>query len=155
MAHRVVVHRSNGNAWRIDARRREKRSRSGAATVELSLLLPMLVFLLLAGMDYSRVFYASVIVSNCARNGALYASDQNVADRSPYTTVDEAVKADAPDLAGALTVTTTSGTDAQGYGWVQVRVVYPFHTVITYPGIPSQVDISRSVRMRVVPVTTE
>src|SRR5437588_10970556 len=117
--------------------------RRGAALVELSLLLPLLIFLLLAGMDYSRVFYAAVVVANCARNGALYASDPNVADRSPYDTLQDAVSADATDLAAPLQVSTTQGIDSAGYGWVEVTVVYPFQTVVTYPGIPSLVNVSR------------
>src|SRR5262249_16086529 len=122
-------------------------ARSGAATVELSLLLPILLFLFFAGMDFSRVFCACVIVSNCARIRALYLSDQNLADTSPYATVEEAIAADSSDLGGSLQVTTLTGTDLQGYGWAEVTVVYPFQTVIAYPGIPSQVTISRTVRM--------
>jgi Flp pilus assembly protein TadG len=128
------------------------RSRRGAATVELSLVLPLLLFLFVAAMDYSRVFYASVIVANCARNGAMYASDQNLADRSLYATLQAAVEADAQDLAQPLTVTTKEGSDTSGYGWVEVTVSYPFRTVLTYPGIPSQVDITRMVHMRKLPV---
>src|SRR6478752_6554265 len=87
------------------------RRRRGAATVELSIVLPLLLFLFVATMDYSRVFYASVIVANCARNGALYASDPNIADRSPYETLQEAVQADASDLTQPLTVTSHEGDD--------------------------------------------
>jgi Flp pilus assembly protein TadG len=135
------------------APRGDGRPRHGVATVELSLLLPFLIFLLLAGMDYSRVFYASVIVTNCARNGALYASDPNSADRSTYETLTDAVRADAIDIdASLLQITKVEGTDASGYGWVEVTVVYPFATVINYPGIPSQTHISRTIRMRKTPV---
>jgi Flp pilus assembly protein TadG len=133
--------------WRLTRRR----SRRGAATVELSLVLPLLLFLFVAAMDYSRVFYASVIVANCARNGAMYASDPNLADRSLYTTLQEAVAADAKDLTEPLTVTTKQGSDTSGYDWVEVTVAYPFRTVLTYPGIPSQVDITRTVHMRKLP----
>ena len=126
--------------------------RRGAATVELSLLLPLLLFLFVAAMDYSRVFYASVIVANCARNGAMYASDPNLADRSLYVSLQEAVEADASDLTQPLTVSTQEGSDARGYDWVEVTVKYPFRTVLTYPGIPSQVEIVRTVHMRKLPV---
>jgi len=136
-----------------ESARRRCYSRRAAATVELALLLPFLVFLLLAGMDYSRVFYASVIVSNCARNGALYASDANMADRSAFDTLQDAVKADASDLnTSLLQVTEIEGTDAQGYGWAQVTVTYPFQTVVNYPGIPSLIPITRTTRMRKVPI---
>lgn len=125
--------------------------RTGAATVELALVLPMLLLLFLVGMDYSRVFYATVIVSNCARNGALYASDPNVAGRSAYETLEAAVQADATDLTGPLQISTLQGTDPQGYEWVEVTVDYQFETAVNYVGIPSHVDISRRVRMRKAP----
>jgi Flp pilus assembly protein TadG len=127
------------------------RSRRGAATVELSIVLPLLLFLFVVTMDYSRVFYASVIVANCARNGALYASDPNVANRSPYETLQQAVEADAADLTQPLSVTSREGEDTHGYGWVEVTVTYPFKTVLTYPGVPSHVEIVRTVHMRKLP----
>lgn len=143
-------------ATRADAAansRRRSHARRAVATVELALLLPFLIFMLLAGMDYSRVFYASVIVSNCARNGALWASDANLADHSAYDTVHDAAAADAVDLdITQLQVTEVDGTDTQGYGWAQVTVSYPFQTVISYPGIPSPIQITRTTRMRKVPV---
>ena len=49
--------------------------RRGAAVVELALLLPFLTFLLLITIDYCRLFYYSQVVTNCARNGAVFASD--------------------------------------------------------------------------------
>lgn len=132
-----------------------RRQRRGAATVELSLVLPLLAFLFVIGLDYSRVFYASVIVANCARNGALYASDENVADRSLYEDLQQAVQADASDLTEPLTVSSVEGTDAAGYARVEVTVTYPFRTVLSYPGIPSTVNITRIVHMRKVPSAEE
>lgn len=114
-------------------------------------MLPLLLFLFVVVMDYSRVFYASVIVANCARNGALYASDPNVANRSPYDTLEQAVAADARDLSEPMTVTSREGEDTHGYGFVEVTVTYPFRTVLTYPGIPSQIEIIRTVHMRKLP----
>jgi Flp pilus assembly protein TadG len=125
--------------------------RRAAATVELSIVLPLLVFLFVVGMDYARVFQTTVIVANCARNGALWASDPNLAQRSDYETLAQAVQADAADLSEPLTVTSREGEDTSGYGWVEVTVVYPFRTVLTWPGVPSQLQITRTVHMRKVP----
>src|SRR5262249_3064330 len=60
------------------------RLRRAAAAVELAVLLPFLMFLFVIAVDWSRVFYASVIVSNCARNGALSACDPTTQASSPY-----------------------------------------------------------------------
>lgn len=129
---------------------KSRKVRRAAATVELAFVLPLLLFLFVAGMDYARVFQAAVIVSNCARNGALYASDSNVAFSLPYETVEEAVAADASGLT-PLTVSIQEGVDLHGYGWVEVTVKYPFRTVIALTGIASQIDITRRVRMRKLP----
>src|SRR4051794_11952174 len=65
-------------------RSRKRRARFGAAAVELAVLLPFLAFLFVIAVDWSRIFYYSVIVTNAARNGALYASDPTTQSESPY-----------------------------------------------------------------------
>ena len=50
----------------------QRKKRRGVAAVELALLLPLLVFVCMAAIDFARVAYALVILQNCARNGALY-----------------------------------------------------------------------------------
>lgn len=122
--------------------------RLGAATVELAVLLPFLVFLLLVVWDFGRIFYYAQVVDGCARAGAMYACDPYGATMSPYATVEEAARADAPsDLRDAMEVKTpVRGTDADGR-YVEVTVVYHFTTVAQYPGIPDM-DITRTVRVR-------
>src|SRR5437763_4098057 len=101
-----------------DARRR------GAAVVELALLLPFLTFLLLITIDYCRLFYYSQVVTNCARNGGVYASDPFAATQSPYADLTAAAKADAsPDIQPDLHVDSSSGTDTNGT-YKQVTVTY-------------------------------
>lgn len=134
------------------ANRSQKNRRSGAAVVELAILLPFLGFLFVVAVDYSRLFYYSLTMTNCARNGALYASDPTTAALSPYRSVSAAALADAGNLSPAPTVTSTSSSDSTG-NYVDVTVTYVFHTITNYPGIPSQVTLTRTVRMRAVPQT--
>jgi Flp pilus assembly protein TadG len=122
--------------------------RHAAAAVELAVLLPLLFFILLILIDFARVFYFSQTVSNCARNGAVYAS-QLVTAQSPYSSVSEAALADAEDLDPQPTVTSTSGTDTAGNPYVRVTVSWDFHTISQFPGIPSTVQLSRTCQMRV------
>ncbi|MBI1916029.1 MAG: pilus assembly protein [Planctomycetes bacterium] len=125
--------------------------RRGAAAVELALLLPILTFLLLITIDYCRLFYYSQIVTNCARNGAVYASDPFAAAESPYPDLDTAAKADASsDIQPQLHVSSTNGTDTNGT-YTRVTVTYTFNTITSYPGIPSSVTITRTVQVRVAP----
>jgi Flp pilus assembly protein TadG len=125
--------------------------RPGAASVELALVLPILALLFLIAVDFARLYYHYTIVTNCARNGALYASDPAASPESPYATLQDAALADASDLSPQPTVTSTSSTDSSSNPYVEVTVVYPFTTISSYPGLPNPINLSRTVRMRVAP----
>ena len=132
---------------------RSVRRRKGAAAVELAVLLPLLTFLFLIAVDYARIFYYSLTLENCARNGALCASNA-FNYPMPYSSVAQAAIADGASLSPALTasdVTVTNGTDANGNSCVTVTINYTFQTITNYPGLPSSVNLVRSVEMRVAP----
>jgi Flp pilus assembly protein TadG len=127
--------------------------RRAAATVELALLAPLLVFLCVVAADYSRLFYYAQVFTNCARNGALYGcTDPTHAANT--SGISAAALADAPNLTPAPNVSSTTGTDADG-NYVEVTVTWTFHTVTNYPGIPNATTISRTARMRVSPVVPD
>jgi TadE-like protein len=87
----------------------------GVAAVELALLLPLLVFICMATVDFARLMYALVTLQNCARNGALY--ELYMAGQFPlpsgWTSLLTAVQADAGNL--TVTVPSTSGGNANPY----------------------------------------
>lgn len=122
--------------------------RRGAAVVEFALVLPFLAFILIVTVDFSRIYYASQIVNNCARNGAIYGCD-NPANSVDTAGIQTAALSDAPDLSTVPTVSSTTGTDSSGSPYVEVTVTYPFTTLTRFPGIASSVSLSRKVRMRV------
>lgn len=126
------------------------RTRRGAAAVELALLLPLLASLLLITVDFARLYYCYDIVTNCARNGALYASNPAAASELPYANVTQAAQADAQyDLNPLPTVATSNGIDSNGNTYVDVTVVWPFSTISNYPGLSNPINLTRTVRMRV------
>jgi Flp pilus assembly protein TadG len=127
--------------------------RRASASVELALIAPPLLFLCLVGGDYARLFYHAQVVAGCARNGAIYGciDPTHAANTSG---ISSAALADAPDLSPAPTVTSNTGTDADG-DYVEVTATYTFHTVTNYPGIPTTTTLSRTVRMRVAPVVPD
>lgn len=49
------------------------KSRSGQALVELGLLFVLIVFLVVAVVDFARLFHAQITITNAAREGARYA----------------------------------------------------------------------------------
>lgn len=129
------------------------RRRKGAAAVELAVLLPLLTILFLIATDYARVFYCSLTLENCARNGALCACNA-FNYPMPYSSIAQAAIADGSNLNPPLTgsnVTVSNGTDANGNASVTVTVSYTFQTITNYPGLPSAINLTRSVEMRVAP----
>jgi Flp pilus assembly protein TadG len=130
--------------------------RRGVAAVELAVLLPFLAFMLVVSIDFARIFYYSLTIENCARNGALWASDPLGQSWSPYASVTKAAEADAGSLTPALqdsNISSTSGTDASNNAYVSVTVTYTFQTITSYPGIPSSVTVTRTVQMRTLPTS--
>lgn len=126
-----------------------KGERRGVAAVEMAILATPLVFLTLALVDYGRLFYYSATIENCARNGALYASDPLGIASSPYASVQAAALADAGGITPAPTVASGSGSDAQGNAYVTVTVSYQFQMFSGYVGLGPTTNLSRTVQMRV------
>lgn len=89
---------------------RPPKSRFGSAAVELALLSPLLCFLFVVAIDYARVFYFTMAVTSCARNGALYGS-QDPTTANNQSGILAAASMDAANLNSQL-LTVTSATDS-------------------------------------------
>jgi Flp pilus assembly protein TadG len=136
--------------------KRRSCARRGAATVELAILLPVLTFITVIGCDFARLFYASVTLGTCARNGALYESDPYTRAESPYKTAGEAALADASNLTGdpsnlPTVDPTVTGADETGRPYVEVTVRYRFRTIVSFPGVPTETNLARTVRVAEAP----
>ena len=124
--------------------------RNGQGIVELALITPMLIFMLLITVDFARAYSAYIQVSNAARAGAIYGSRSSV-NANNENAVRDAALADSPTIFGsAPAVDSDTSTDSDGYEQVAVTVDYEFSIVTGFPGIPSTIDLSRTVRMRVI-----
>ena len=62
---------------------RRGRGQEGAAAVEFALVLPVLVFLVLGGMDLGHRFYMQHLITNASREGARYAAKYTGATAAP------------------------------------------------------------------------
>lgn len=121
--------------------------RHGAAVVELAVVLPLLAFFFLIGVDFSRVFYYSLTLQNCARAGAMYASDVCMAGESPFASPQEAALADATNLVPSPTISAEDGIDRRGRSFVEVTAAYRYRPIARIPGVPTEMNLARSVRM--------
>src|SRR5205807_5124453 len=94
--------------------------RRAVAVVELAILLPLLTFLFVIAIDWARVFYYDLTIWNCARQGALYGSGAALA--APGVSLQTSALADASNLTPQPTVSSASGTDANGNSTIGVTV---------------------------------
>ncbi|MSQ95451.1 MAG: hypothetical protein EXR98_12960 [Gemmataceae bacterium] len=126
--------------------------RRGAAATELALLLPLLCFAFVVAVDYSRIFYYTMVVTNCARSGAIYGGE-NPTTANNQSGIFAAARMDAGNL-DAVNLNVSSSTDsAVSPTYVIVTVTYPFTTITNFPGITHTTMITRTIRMTVTPLT--
>ena len=128
-----------------------KRSR-GQSIVEFALILPLLLgFLLIAG-DFGRALTAYMTVSSAASEGASFAS-RSAENAGNTAAIEQAasneVGSDQRIWGDPITVGVSSGTDAQSYPWVEVTVDYTFEPLFSVWPIPGEIEMERTVRMRV------
>lgn len=125
--------------------------RKGVAATELALLLPFLMFLFLVAVDFSRIFYFSIVVANCARNGAIYGRNDSTT-AVDTAGIESAVRKDAVNLNPTALKVFSVTDNAANPSYVEVTVTYPFNTIASFPGIPSSYTLTRKLRMQVVPL---
>ncbi|MGO9468155.1 MAG: TadE family protein [Isosphaeraceae bacterium] len=131
------------------------------AAVELATLLPLIVFLSMASIDFARVVHALIIVQNCARNGALYEFYKTAGFTLPsgWTSLSAAVSADAGNLTLNTPTAATPSPPLANNNYVTVTVSTNF-SLIGYPAlrglpaIPSSITLSQSVSMPMPPSTS-
>jgi Flp pilus assembly protein TadG len=139
---------------------RRQSSRKGAALVELALMLTVLVLLTLVALDFARFAYYYVATSNAAGAAARFAAfhpatptTMNALNAAVYqTAIDDLQGVVGYDVNNVTVPNVVIATDPAPFHFqrVRVRVDYAFSTLFTWPGIPSQFTMSRSVEMRIV-----
>lgn len=124
----------------------------GQSAVEFALLAPVLLILMLGVIDFGRVYFAYVSVTNGARNGAHFAS-QSTGAAADIDGIRAAAVGDTSDLLNTSAtnpdVSVATGTDSQGRLYADVTMIYTFSSIFPWPGLPSSIDVDRTVRARV------
>ena len=142
------------------------RAERGAALVELAVVIPLLVLILVGTVDFARVFYTTMELTNAARAGAQYGGTKLSNSANSAAIQSYAISA-APDIA-PVTASASSvcwcATDAGAFSGVgcgsscpsgqhlvvsvTVTATQQFNTVTLFPGIPHTLSLSRVATMR-------
>ena len=123
---------------------RTKSRRRAASATELAIVLPVLMLMALACLDFGRFAYHHIAVTNAARAGAEYAitnpygPDEEASWRSR---VELTARAELTNQTGGdaarLTVATSVIVESNGRRQVRVEATYTgFRTLVSWPGIP-------------------
>ncbi len=105
-------------------RRGNSEHERGQALVEFAMVMPIMLLLLFALVDFGRAFYSWLLITNAAREGARVAATQ-----SPLTDVETRVYDAASALdAASITITTTNVQGPRGE-IVRVNLAYSFSFV--------------------------
>ncbi len=124
--------------------------------VEFALAAPFLLILMLGVIDFGRVYFAYVSVTNSARTGADYAA----ANCSPSCEDDDLAgirEAVALETSQLLNTSSTNpdvsvnigDSVSPGTSNVDVTVSYTFSTIFPWPGLPNSMNVERTVTARV------
>lgn len=127
----------------------------GLAAVETAIVLPVVLLLTFAAVDFGRIVHAYIAVSNAARCGATNGSmhEFTASTRSTWESrirsAMEDEMAGLPGFAAAnLQSEVSTTTDGDGLFEVTVRASYPFNTIVKWPGLPASATLSHAVVMR-------
>jgi len=146
---------------------RQDTRQSGAATAELSVMLPLLMLGLVGLADFGRAAMETITIANAAHAGVKYGS------HSPYHMTDtvgihDAVIAELQDMTDTSNVVVAveqycncpDGTEVDCEDglcglteelrrtYVKVTVEKMFSTVVNYPGVPDVLTLSREAHLR-------
>ena len=146
-------------------------STRGSALVELAVVMPVLILVFAAAIDFSRVFYMSNVLIAAARAGAQYGTKDagSYTDDAGMTAIATTVV--TTSLSGAAPTVTPSHlcecvNDSGGAGapptpactaactsghmviHVSVAVNKSFSTVMSVPGIPTGLSLTRTATIR-------
>jgi Flp pilus assembly protein TadG len=126
-------------------------SRSGSVAVELAILLPLVMFCAVIGVDYARIFTRTMVLETASRNAAIWAA-QDIDHANNKEAIKNVALKDLTDVSPTPVVTSEVYKGPDGWFYVKVTVTMPFDTVTEFPGVPKRSNLIRSTDMRVLPM---
>src|SRR5262245_17142930 len=132
-------------------RRRFIPNRSGTVAVELAVLIPLVMFCAVIGVDYARIFSRTMVLETASRNAAMWAC-QDIDHAKDTAGIRRVAEMDLTDVSPTPTIHSQIYNGPDGWQYVRVTVKMPFQTVTNFPGVPSSSDLERTTDMRILPM---
>jgi len=141
--------------------RRLRAQDSGAAALELAVVLPVLILLAIGVVEFGRAYFTGIKVANAAMAGAHFGAQSSGSADPDF--IRQVARDDAGDQSLAVnsngtcrcpdseTVVACSSV-CTGYGnpqfFIEVTVSTSFSLLFGYPGLPSTIAVTRTATMR-------
>ena len=141
----------------------QRLSSRGNALIEFAFILPLMGLLLVGAIDFARVFYSGVTLTNAVRAGLSY-GHLNVGKAKDFTAIMQRVVDEGQDIGlelgdvtaqnfcecadGTAIACNQSCTEGAPRLYIEVTADWTFTTMVNYPGIPNTVAMHRVGRMR-------
>jgi hypothetical protein len=129
--------------------------RTATAATEFALALPITLLMALAVADFGRVAHFRQIVCNAARTGAetgathKYTAHTQSEWRAGIQAAVVAEMQNVPDFdVGEMQYDLTTTLDGDELARIDVRVSYPFRTVVDWPLLPSEIQLEKTAHFR-------
>lgn len=133
----------------------------GSALVEFALVSPLLLLVLLGAIDFGRVSYEAMALTNGARAGVQYGA-QSIGKSSDLSGMQTAaIRSTSLDVTGVAAAASrrcecdgtlilcTASCGGVTRVYVTVTTSKNFFTITQFPGFPHALSLSRSAAMRV------
>jgi Flp pilus assembly protein TadG len=137
-------------------------SAEGTSMIELAIVLPFFLLLFVGAVDFGRLYYLSIEISQAAQAGALYGV-QNPGDVTGMQNTSQAAATNVANLSATATYgcecsdgssptpscTSPPSCTTNYVNYVDVQALASYVPIFRYPGLPPAMTISKEVRMRV------
>ena len=141
----------------------KREGRRGNIMLEFALSVSLLMLLLAGAGDFARAFFNAITVANAAGTGAFWGG-QSVFTAADTAKAEQIAEDDAADLDGVVGSTEMfcecpdatetdcfEGTCASSYQprvFVRTVVQQPFHEFLPWPGVPTDLVVTRETILR-------
>lgn len=130
-------------------------SRAGAVVTEFALSVPLILLFAIGVADFGRIAYFHQIICNAARTAAESGATHGFTTATTDSWENQVYAAALSEIENVpefnmseFGYIATTAIDSDGLAVINVTVSYPFRTSISWPGLPNEVMLSKTIQFR-------